>query len=273
MKAAAFDYVRAQDTGEALAALADGGGKLLAGGQSLGPMLNLRLARPEKLIDIRRCADLLGVGEEDDALVYGAAITHAAIEDRRAPDATPGWLAPLARRIAYRAVRNRGTIGGSLAHADPAADWPSIFLALDAQVILQGAGGARALAMADFLRSPFATALGPDEILTGLRLPRRVDSARWGYWKFCRKTGEFAKAIGAVLHDPGRGETRAVIGAIERAPVLIPDAAPLIADPRAADALVREFAPGLSATGHQIHAVALQRAAEIAIRAPHEAAA
>lgn len=276
MKPAPFDYARASDAAEAVALLAEAGegAKLLAGGQSLGPMLNLRLARPTLLVDIRRAADLLAIDATDDAVRYGAGTPHAAFEDACVPDATPGWLSAIARGIAYRAVRNRGTVGGSLAHADPGADWPSALLALGATVEILGLGGARRAPLAAIQTGPFAVDLAAGEVLTGVSLPRRSAGARWGYWKFCRKTGEFAKAIGAVLHDPDRGETRAVIGAIEDAPVLIEGAAAdaLFDDPRAAEELVARHAPALSPAGQRLHAEALARAARIAA-APREAAA
>ena len=106
-------------------------------------MLNLRLARPALLVDIARTRDLRGALEDGDAVTYGAAVTHADIEDGRVPDATPGWLRSAACHIAYRAVRNRGTIGGSLAHADPAADWVNIMTALGAMVLVSGPHGDR----------------------------------------------------------------------------------------------------------------------------------
>ena len=267
MKAAAFDYIRATDAADAVRALAAAGpnAKALAGGQSLGPMLNLRLARPSALVDIRRCPDLAGVTESADAITYGAAIPHAAFEDQRVPDATPGWLQGVARGIAYRAVRNKGTIGGSVVHADPAADWPTVLLALGAEVLTLGPAGAQTLPLQSFLKGPFAVALASDEILTGLRLSKRGTAARWGYWKFCRKTGEFAKASAAVLHDPDRGETRAVIGAVEQAPILVPDAAELLANPMAAAEIVNRLAPNRSPAARQLHAQALERAAWIAL--------
>ncbi len=266
MKAAAFEYARAWDAADAVRLLQEAGpdAKLIAGGQSLGPMLNLRVARPARLIDVRRCPDLAGSSEDGDAIVLGAGLTHAAIEDGRADDPTPGWLAPIARGIAYRAVRNRGTVGGSLAHADPAADWPSAFLALGAAVRVHGPEGARDVQMEDFVQAPFTVALGPAEILTGVRLPKRGAAAKWGYWKFCRKIGEFAKAIGCVLHDPDRGETRAVIGAAERPPILIRDAAGLLDDPASADDIVGREAPDLAPAARRLHAEALTRAARIA---------
>lgn len=262
MKAAHFEYVKARDAAHAvlLLAQADTYAKPIAGGQSLGPMLNLRLARPELLVDIRSCADLRGVRDEGDALVYGASVTHAEIEDGRVPDATPGWLAAAARQIAYRAVRNRGTIGGSIAHADPAADWLNVLLALDAQAIVQGPSGTRALRLDEFVTGPFLVALASDEILIGLRVIRRSDNARWGYCKFAAKHGEFAKAFALVLDDPVLGERRAVSGAVEKKPVVHVDAAALIDGEASAAELVETGLPELGAAQRKLHSSALARA-------------
>jgi carbon-monoxide dehydrogenase medium subunit len=264
MKPVNFEYQQARDSEHAvqLLAQADGYAKALAGGQSLGPMLNLRLVQPALLVDIRRCADLRSVSAEDDALIVGAAITHAEIEDRRIADFDPGnsWLAAVAHGIAYRAVRNRGTLGGSLAHADPAADWLSVMLALGAEIIIRGPDGLRALVLQDFLRGPFETALAAAELLVAVRLPKRSPPARWGYYKFCIKTGEFAHAIAAVMHDPERNETRAVVGAIERPPLLLQNAEELSGNAAAAETLVREQLPDLTGVSLRWHVVALQRA-------------
>ena len=139
MKPVAFDYARPAGLGEAIGLLASQpDAKVLAGGQTLGPMLNLRLAQPALLVDITRIAELAAVREHADAITLGATVTHAAIEDGRVADPTGGFLARVARGIAYRAVRTRGTIGGSLAHADPAADWLACLTALGAEVVLRG---------------------------------------------------------------------------------------------------------------------------------------
>jgi len=136
VKPVAFDYAAAKDSAAAIALLVQAdGAKLIAGGQSLGPMLNLRLARPLTLVDVLRAADMRGARDEGDTILYGGAVTHAEVEDGVVPDATSGWLAAVARRIAYRGVRNRGTIGGSLAHADPAADWVNVLTALGGEVV------------------------------------------------------------------------------------------------------------------------------------------
>ena len=142
MKPVDFGYARPATIAEAVALLASNpDAKIIAGGQTLGPMLNLRLARPSLLVDVARIPELTRVDETADLVTLGAAITHAAIEDGRVPDFTNGYLARVAHGIAYRAVRNRGTVGGSLAHADPAADWLTAFVALDAEVVIAGPRG------------------------------------------------------------------------------------------------------------------------------------
>ena len=262
MKPAPFDYSGAVSAADACRRLvaADGAAKILAGGQSLGPMLNLRLARPSQLVDLSRAGDLRGVTDEGDTLLYGAALRHAEFEDGDVIDATPGWLAAIARGIAYRAVRNRGTIGGSLAHADPAADWVVTLTALGAEVVIAGAAGARTLPMTSFIQGPLATALEPGDVLTGIRLRKRRPGARWGYWKFTQKAGEFAKASAAVLIDPQRGETRIVVGAIERAPIVLDDPQAVLADPQTILPLLQRLtAPNPPAT-LALHAAAVRRA-------------
>ena len=143
------------------------------------------------------------------------------IEDGSVPDPTGGLMASVAAAIAYRAVRNRGTIGGSLAHADPAADWPTAFTMLGAIIVIEGAKGRRETPADSFITGIFTTVLAPDELVVALRIPKRSRRARYGYWKFCRKAGEFANAIGAVLHDPDTNESRAVMGALAGPPRLV----------------------------------------------------
>lgn len=216
MKAPAFDYVRPATVEEAVAALgqANGDGRLLAGGQSLVPMLNLRLAYPELLIDIAGLADLCVCHEEVGRVSFGARVTHSAIEDGAGGDHWGGMLRHVARDIAYRAVRNRGTLGGSLAHADPAADWPVAMAALGAEVELVGAAGSRRLAVDSFALDIFTTALEPDEMVVGVELPKRTAATRWSYIKIRRKAGAFADALAAVVHDPETGFTRVVTGGV-----------------------------------------------------------
>ncbi len=275
MKPVDFSYARPSSLAQAFELLQqdgiDAGRMVMAGGQSLMPMLNLRLVRPSGLIDLRHLNELRQVQDDGDALIYGAGITHVMVEDRRVPDATPGWLSPIAGDIAYRAVRNRGTIGGSLAHADPAADWLSALTALSCDVQLSDGISTRVMPLSDFTLGAFSTARRPDEILTGVRMPKRSTAARFGYWKYCRKVGEFAKAIGAVLVDPERGETKAVVGAIERAPLILDDARALIEDPRAAESLIVHALPSLDPVRRRLLGTALERAARLA--APERQAA
>jgi carbon-monoxide dehydrogenase medium subunit len=190
-------------------------------------MLNLRLAQPDLLVDITSIPELTTVTDAGDALEIGACVTHADIEDGRIPDHFAGLLRHVAGRIAYRAVRNRGTIGGSIAHADPAADWISALALIDARAAVWTAGKERPLAVSDLVVSSFTTALATDELIRSIRIPKLAAGARWGFYKFNQKAGEFAHAIGGVLHDPGRGRFRAVIGAIETAPIVVADASSL----------------------------------------------
>lgn len=222
MKAAAFDLARPATLAEATALLARADARAMAGGQSLGPMLNLRLARPAVVVPVARLAELHGIAETATAVTIGAATTHAAIADGRAPDIGRDVLARVAGGIAYRAVRNRGTIGGSLCHADPAADWVTTLTALGAEALTSNG---RALALSDFIRGAFRTALEPGELLTAVRVPKLGAGAGWGYVKACRKPGEFAHAMAAVLIDPAHGVRRAVIGATGGAPVAMEGAA------------------------------------------------
>jgi carbon-monoxide dehydrogenase medium subunit len=272
MKPAPFAYERPADVNAALALMAEADGvtKIIAGGQSLGPMLNLRLVEPDLIIDIAGLAELRRAERSGDELVIGACVTHGDIEDGRIPDVTRGAMRRIAGAIAYRAVRNRGTIGGSLGHADPAADWVSALLALDARLTLRSLEGERSLAMGDFILGPLESALRPGEIVESVRVPAISASACWGYFKSCRKTGEFADAIGAVLIDPDAGTARAVIGAIEAAPILVENAAELFGgritgdfkdrfDARVADAILTTA--GMSdAVDRHVHVAVLRRA-------------
>jgi aerobic carbon-monoxide dehydrogenase medium subunit len=274
VKPVAFDYERPDRLEDAVALL--GGGrfaKVIAGGQSLGPMLNLRLAMPELLVDIAGLAALREITDEADAVVLGAATTHAEIEDGKVPDPSRGMMAFVAHDIAYRAVRNRGTLGGSLAHADPSADWVSAIAALGGEIVAEGPGGGRRIASGEFFHGPFTTALAEDEILRAVRVPRLSAAARWGYYKICRKRGEFAHAIGAAVVDPERGVRRAVVGATGGAPRILDGmdgvAAELFAAPstRVARVVVEGLGLPLDPVAVQINAVALARAVAEAVRA------
>jgi carbon-monoxide dehydrogenase medium subunit len=225
MKAVNFDYVRPADVSEALAAVAraDGGAKFIAGGHSLGPMLNLRLARPQLLVDIARLESLRNIEDRGKVWRIGAGVTHARLEDRRL--AGGEMLQEVAAGIAYRAVRNRGTIGGSLAHADPAADWPLALAALGAAVNIRSARASRAVPADQFIKGAFTTALGEDEIVESIDVPKLSAAGRTGYYKFCRKTGEFAEASAAAVFDPEARTARVFLGALSGAPQPLHDLA------------------------------------------------
>lgn len=229
MKPVAFDYARPATTADAAMLLSQTNGfaKIMAGGQSLGPMLNLRLAQPDLVVDITSISELTEVTETSEYLEVGACITHADIEDGRVPDRFAGLLQRVAGRIAYRAVRNRGTIGGSIAHADPAADWLSALSLLGADAIVVAPRGSRTISVADMAVSSFTTVLQADELIRAIRIPKLQAGSRWGFFKFTQKAGEFAHAIGGVLHDPARNRFRAVIGAIETSPIVVADASSL----------------------------------------------
>jgi aerobic carbon-monoxide dehydrogenase medium subunit len=272
MKAAPFAYQRPSDLNAALALMAntDGITKIIAGGQSLGPMLNLRLVEPDRIIDIAGLSELKQAERSGHELVIGACVTHGDIEDGRIPDVTRGAMQRVAGAIAYRAVRNRGTIGGSLSHADPAADWVSAMSALGAKVTLRSLAGIRHLAIEDFVTGALESALQPGEIVEAVRVPVMKPSARWGYVKACRKSGEFAHAIAAVLIDPEAATARVVIGAVDTAPIVLGDATALFGgritgdfkrqfDPRVADAILVKAGIANAADRH-IHVAVLRRA-------------
>ncbi|AXF16843.1 FAD binding domain-containing protein [Paraburkholderia caledonica] len=269
MKAAAYDYARPLACDEAIALVAPTGGmgKFVSGSQSLGPMMNLRLAQPEMLVDLRGIAALRACRTEGEAVELGACITHAEIEDGKIETGTRGLMEYVAQGIAYRAVRNRGTLGGSLAHADPAADWINTMCALNAQYLVTGPTGARVIESGEWMAGAFTTALEPDEILTGVRFTRLSPTARWSYYKFNRKPGEFAEAIAVFIDDAARGVCRAVIGAIDAPPYAIDDARGLLhdADPRTSCFDAHLEAAGIEAGSyeHEVHRVALVRAAGI----------
>lgn len=249
MKPVAFDYERPGTLDAAAKLLTEDGvfSKIMAGSQSLGPMLNLRLAQPELLIDITSIAELMAVKDDGDTIEIGACVTHADIEDRRVPDVSNGLLPHVAGGIAYRAVRNRGTIGGSLAHADPAADWISVLPLLGADIVARSQKGDRIIAAADLMISSFTTQLQQDELIRAIRIPKLSQSARWGFCKINQKVGEFAHALAGVLHDPDRHVFRAVIGAIETTPIVVADAAGLFRGPPGPDLAERLDAAQVSA--------------------------
>lgn len=210
---AAFDYVRAGTVDEAVAALVESGddAKVLAGGQSLLPLLRLRLAYPSVVIDIGRVPELRGVREDGAAVVIGAMTTHYEVLHDPLIRQHCGLVAEATATVADPAVRHRGTFGGALAHADPAGDLPAVALALDAEMVVQGPGGRRTVPAAEFFVDYLTSALAPDEVLVEVRLPKLAGSWGYRYEKFQRVAQAWAivGVAAAVRRDNGSiGEAR-----------------------------------------------------------------
>src|SRR2546422_7034180 len=183
MKAAIFDYVVPKTVSEASALLGSTGAATaaIAGGQSLVPMLNLRVALPDLLVDIGRLQELKEVAATPSTIRIGALTTHAAIEDGKLPEAFGGLMQQVACKISYRAVRNHGTIGGSVALADPASDWPVCLSALGATLRIVGRNGVRVQTVDDFLQGAYETTLITGDIIMGFDIPAPSKSFRWGF--------------------------------------------------------------------------------------------
>jgi carbon-monoxide dehydrogenase medium subunit len=215
MKPAAFDYVRPKTVAEASVALGRRGATTaaIAGGQSLMPMLALRVALPDLLVDISRIDDLKIVTRTPDSVWLGALTTHAAIEDGETPDVFKGLMRRVAGQISYRAVRNHGTIGGSVALADPAADWPVCLSALGATVRIVGRNGVRVQSIDEFLQGAYETTLTTGDIIMGFDIPAPPRTFRWGFAKVARKSGAFAQSLAVVTSAGKDGPVKAILGA------------------------------------------------------------
>lgn len=218
MKPAPFRYARAGSLAEATALLAaePGEAKLLAGGQSLVPLLNMRLARPAVLVDLNGVQELRGITPSPDGgLRIGALTRHAELAGSAAVRERAPLLAEAARHVGHAAIRNRGTLGGSVAHADPAAELPAALVALDARFRVTGPSGARVVAATAFFRGLLATALEADEILTEVFVPAAEPG--WGFVEIARRPGDFALAgVAAILRvardAPSRCEQVRLVG-------------------------------------------------------------
>ena len=204
MKLPPFEYACPTSVSEAVALLAAHGGeaKALAGGQSLVPMLAFRVAAPALLVDLRKLSDLRQIKITDAGVVLGAMVRWSDIlKDARLAKAHPLLVAAV-RHVAHYQIRNRGTAGGSLAHADPAAELPGIVVACEAEIAVIGKAGARVIAAKDFFRGPLMTALEPDEIITEIRFPAWPAGRRYGFCEFARRRGDFALAAAVLFYDP-----------------------------------------------------------------------
>ena len=208
MKPAPFEYLAPTSVGEAIAALQefDGEAKILAGGQSLMPMLNMRLARPGLVVDLRRVADLDYIDEREGRLAIGAMTTKRTVERSAAVQTGQPLLHAATVSIGHPQIRNRGTVGGSMAQADPAAEYPAMAVALQATLTVGGPGGERTLDAEDFFVTYLTTALEPGEVLTELNVPVFDTKNGWGFSEIARRHGDFAMAGAAVtltLDDNG----------------------------------------------------------------------
>jgi aerobic carbon-monoxide dehydrogenase medium subunit len=205
---AKFEYVRPSSISDAISALADGGddAKVIAGGQSLLPLLRLRLAYPDILVDVGGLDELRGVADNGDHLLIGARTTHYQVVHDPLIAEHCGLLAQAASTVADPAVRHRGTLGGSIAHADPAGDLPAVILALNATIVAAGPGGQREIAASDFFVDYLTTALDPGEVLTGIRVPKLGSDWGYRYEKFHRTAQAWATVGVAALVRRSNGE-------------------------------------------------------------------
>jgi aerobic carbon-monoxide dehydrogenase medium subunit len=210
MKLPPFDYACPTTLPEAVQLLASNDdAKAIAGGQSLVPMLAFRLSQPTLLVDLRKLADLRGIRISDAGVTLGAMVRWRDIEDDERLETAHPLLKAAIAHVAHYQIRNRGTVGGSIAHADPAAEMPGIAITCDAEIGVVGKSGARVIQAADFFQGALTTALASDEIIVEIRLPAWPAGRRWGFQEFARRRGDFAMAAAAVFYDQDeRGKAR-----------------------------------------------------------------
>jgi len=226
MKPAKFNYVVAKTLAEAIELLCEGDGenRILSGGQSLIPAMNLRLARPDRLIDIANLLELRGIREDEEFLRIGALMTHDEIGASQIAKNLIPVLAEAISHIGHAAIRNRGTIGGSLANADPAAEWPCVLLALSAQITATGPSGERVIPAEEFFVTYYTTALSHDEIVTEICIPKKMASLQWSFQEVSRQQGAFAIALTmagtTTASDGSIAEMRLAVGGCGSRPVL-----------------------------------------------------
>lgn len=233
MKPAAFAYHRAYDVRGAIGLLGELGdeAKLIAGGQSLVAMMNFRLARPSALVDINRIDDLRYLRRDGESLCIGALTTHHSVETAASPQMAGFEVLPRAARwIGHYPIRTRGTVGGSVAHADSTAEWCLLAVMLDASIVLEGPDGRRSVAAADFFQGFLTTAMNPDEMVVELRFPRPAPHAAVS--EFAQRKGDFAiVAVGVSLElEDGRCRSAAVtVGGVDSVPVRVREAEQVLA--------------------------------------------
>lgn len=273
MKLPPFEYACPTSVAEAVALLAghDGDAKPLAGGQSLVPMLAFRVASPSLLVDLRKLEELRQIKIAQDGVVLGAMVRWRDIlEDVRLAKAHPLLVAAV-EHVAHYQIRNRGTVGGSMAHADPAAEMPGIAVTCDAQIGVVGKAGSRVIAAGDFFQGPLMTALGADEIITEIRLPAWPGKRRFGFQEFARRRGDFAMAAAAVFYDDDSGTARnahvGVIGVGDR-PMRLPSVEAILNGQKINEALIAKAEAAASAAvdpRDDIHASGAYRKALVGV--------
>jgi carbon-monoxide dehydrogenase medium subunit len=251
LKAPPFAYIRARSLAQVFDLLESHGGeaRLLAGGQSLLASLNMRLSSPELLIDISRLAPLAGIQARNGKLRIGALVTHAEIEHSTEIARNAPLLKLAAPHIAHPAIRNVGTIGGSIALADPAAEWPACCVALDARFALASKKGTRQVAARDFFKGLYETALGPGEILTHIEVPAAPSNARSAFIELTQRRGDYAIVGLAATARSARGELtepRLVFFGVGAAPVLARSAMSVLAGKRASADIIEAAAKALA---------------------------
>jgi carbon-monoxide dehydrogenase medium subunit len=230
MKAASFVRHVPKTVEEAVALLAElapQDGRVLAGGQSLVPIMAFRMARPAHLVDINEVAGLDRLAVEGGRLVVGARVRHAAFHKPNFPGQLGRLLAAVVRNIAHYPIRMRGTMCGSLAHADPASEWCLTAATLDAEIVARKKGGERVIPAREFFQGIMTTALGEDELLAEVRYPLLLDDAKFGFYEFSRRAGDFAMAASLVTYRLDGGviaEARVGVGGAEASPRRIPEA-------------------------------------------------
>ena len=248
MKPAPFMYARPGSVEEALALLQTGGddAKVLAGGQSFVPLLNLRIASVDAVVDLNRLSELAYIKRDTDTLCIGAMTRHRQVEVSEEVQAAQPLLARAAAEVGHLAIRNRGTIGGSLVHADPAAEWPLVAVTLDAQFVVRSHESTRTIAAREFFRGPLMTAIESNEILCEVRFPLAPPGAVWGFQELCRRPGDFAiVAVACLLSLDHSGTCSAValaVGGAHATPLHIPDVGTVISGSKGEDAVITEAA-------------------------------
>ena len=270
MKPPAFAYRRVESPEEAVAALERYGdeAKVLAGGQSLVPMLALRLVRPTILIDVSRVSSLRDVRRDGELLRIGALTRHRDLEGAGVLGADDGYsaLSRVVHLVGHEPIRTRGTFGGSVAHADPAAEWPLMSVLLDAEMVALGPAGVRTISVADFFLGYFTTALEPDELLVEVRFPRPWRGV--AVHEHTRRQGDFALvSAGAAVELGGDGrcaEARLVLGAVDDVPLRVADAERILVDSHLEAGAIAEAAEAAAAVidpHDDIHASSAHRQA------------